>query len=88
MCIPIPIMAYVVKHVSIVATALAIAGSEWKREVDKAIGPYRVFKNIHGDSSKTEWFMYSGRLGIENNAALVVWDSKGNPTYGVPNRPE
>ncbi len=79
-------MAYVVKHVSIVATALAIAESEWKREVDKAIGPYRVFKTIHGDSSKTEWLMYSGRLGIENNAALAVWDSKGKPTYGVPNR--
>ncbi len=77
-------MSYVVNYVTEVATALAMARSDWKRNVDEAIEPYRQFKRFYPDKTKYEWLVYSGRLGIDNYAAHELWDSKGKPTYGVP----
>ena len=50
-------------------TTIAIAESEWKREIENASALFKWFPN-----DELDWMFYSGRQGIHSRTAIHVWD--------------
>ena len=56
-----------------IATSIAIAKSEWKRDVAKANELFKWWKRQYPKNTELDWIMYSGRQGIRTLVAKHVW---------------
>ena len=63
-----------IKWVTPIATATAIAESEWKRELEKVSALFELWRKQHPHDTKLYWLFYNGRQGIRSRLARHVWD--------------
>ena len=64
-----------IKWVTPIATAMAIAESEWKRELEKVSALFELWKKQHPHDTESDWLFYSGRQSIRSRPARHVWDT-------------
>ena len=55
-----------IKWVTPIATATAIAESEWKRELEKVSALFELWRKQHPHDTELDWLFYSGRQGIRS----------------------
>ena len=75
------------KWVTPIAAAIAIAESEWKREIEKASALFKWWKNQYPHDTELDWMFYSRRQVIQSRTAKHVWDryqSRYNKMVLVP----
>ena len=63
-----------IKWVTPIATATAIAKSEWKRELEKISALFESWRKQLPHDTEMDWLFYSGRQGIRSRTAWHVWD--------------
>ena len=63
-----------IKLVTPFATAMAIAESKWKRELEKASLLFKWLRKQYPHDTKLDWLCYSGRQGIYSRPAKHVWE--------------
>ena len=61
-----------------IATATAIAESEWKRELDEASTVFKTWKKNYPQEAELNWWFYSGRMGIRPRVAKHLWENRHN----------
>ena len=61
-----------------IATATAIAQSEWKRELDEASTVFKTWKKNYPQEAEMNWWFYSGRLVIRPRVAKHLWENRHN----------
>ena len=61
-----------------IATATAIAESEWKRELDEASTVFKTWEKNYPQETELNWWFYSGRMGIRPRVAKHLWENRHN----------
>ena len=61
-----------------IATATAIAESEWKRQLEEARAVFKTSKHVYPRGTELDWTLYSARQGISSLPAKHVWKKKQN----------
>ena len=64
---------------------MAIAESEWKRELEKVSALFELWKKQYPHDTELDWLFYSGRQSIRSRPARHVWDTYRTTTKtGTP----
>ena len=63
-----------IKWVTPIATATAIAESEWKREIETVSTLFDWWRKHYPRDTELDWLLYSGRQGIRARSARHVWN--------------
>ena len=58
--------------------SIAIAESEWKRELDEASTVFKTWKTNFPQEAEMNWWFYSGRMGIRPRVAQHLWENRHN----------
>ena len=60
-----------IRWVTPIATATAIAESEWKRELEKVSALFELWRKQHPHDTELDWLFHSGRQGIRSRPARL-----------------
>ena len=61
-----------------IAMSTAMAGSEWKRELDEASTVFKTWKKTYPQEAELNWSFYSRRMGIRPGVAKHLWENRHN----------
>ena len=61
-----------------IATATAIAESEWKRHLEEVRAVFKTWKKVNTCGTELDWTLYSARQGIHSMPAKHVWKNRQN----------
>ena len=67
-----------IKWATPIATATAIAESEWKQQLEEASATFKTWKKVYPHGTELDWSLYSARQGIRSLPAKHVWNDRQN----------
>ena len=67
-----------IKWATPIATALTIAESEWKRQLEEARDVFKTWKKVYPRGTELYWSLYSARQGIRSLPAKHIWKNRQN----------